>query len=66
MLPGGCALNTCRVLRWLTNDDDDVSPLEIEFFGSVGEDENRRALEDIVRKGGVNPRYLLSNLKKTY
>ena len=37
--PGGCALNTCRVLHWLEPE------LKVKFFGSVGCDENADKLK---------------------
>ncbi len=54
LLPGGCALNTCRALRWL-----DPSPRSssVLFVGSAGDDDNRAALESIVRSDGVEPRF---------
>lgn len=53
LLSGGCALNTCRVLRWLDQKDKE---LDIKFFGSVGNDDKKAILEDIIRKDGIDPR----------
>ncbi len=48
-LPGGCALNTCRALRWL----DPCKDIHVAFVGSVGQDDNRHQLEDIMDSDGI-------------
>ena len=37
--PGGCALNTCRVLNWIKPN------FKVKFFGSVGKDDNADKLK---------------------
>ncbi len=53
LLPGGCALNTCRALSWLDADDN----TEVMLVGSVGSDENRVELENIIKADGIKPRF---------
>ena len=42
---GGCALNTCRVLKWIEAEN------EVAFFGTVGNDENAKSLRKLIKQG---------------
>ena len=53
--PGGCALNTSRVLSWLNAD---AAGIKIIFVGSTGEDELSTKLKDIITKDGVSTRQM--------
>eukprot|EP00096_Caligus_rogercresseyi_P016880 TRINITY_DN997_c0_g2_i1.p1 TRINITY_DN997_c0_g2~~TRINITY_DN997_c0_g2_i1.p1 ORF type:complete len:355 (+),score=59.18 TRINITY_DN997_c0_g2_i1:1-1065(+) len=50
--PGGCSLNTSRVLQWLQS----ARPGIVTFFGSVGRDERCNALKKLMVKDGVHTR----------
>ncbi len=52
LVPGGCALNTCRVLCWLDAED----ALDSKFFGSIGRDDHGTALTSKIKESGILPR----------
>ncbi|XP_040575200.1 uncharacterized protein [Lepeophtheirus salmonis] len=50
--PGGCSLNTCRVLQWLHSH----RPGTVLFFGSVGKDEQHFNLKKLCVKDNISTR----------
>ncbi|KAJ9591142.1 hypothetical protein L9F63_002297 [Diploptera punctata] len=49
---GGSAQNTLRIFQWLIN-----SPFYSVFLGGIGEDEEGKMLESLVKNAGVDTRY---------
>ncbi|RZF41585.1 hypothetical protein LSTR_LSTR000299 [Laodelphax striatellus] len=58
--PGGTSQNTLRVYQWLTN-----KPFHTVIFGSVGDDENAKLLEEKVENDLVVTRYARNQGKPT-
>lgn len=56
--PGGCSLNTCRVIQWLQSGVQDKSAKhQTVFFGSVGKDDKQTLLTNLVQKDNVITRF---------
>jgi sugar/nucleoside kinase (ribokinase family) len=50
--PGGAAQNTLRIFQWLIR-----YPLYSVFFGAVGNDDEGKLIEKLVKNSGVETRY---------
>jgi sugar/nucleoside kinase (ribokinase family) len=50
--PGGAAQNTLRIFQWLLG-----YPLYSVFFGAIGNDDEGKLLEKLVKNSGVETRY---------
>jgi sugar/nucleoside kinase (ribokinase family) len=52
---GGAAQNTLRIFQWLLG-----YPLYSVFFGAIGNDDEGKLLEKLVKNSGVQTRYTMS------
>jgi sugar/nucleoside kinase (ribokinase family) len=53
--PGGAAQNTLRIFQWLLG-----YPHYSVFFGAIGNDDEGKLLEKLVKNSGVETRYTMS------